>query len=102
VLLGPLWHARPLGETLNRGTAPAHARLLDALEGAAVGRGGDLPTALARAEAEGFRHILLLGAQLPPDAVARLAAALTAAGHAPEPPDADGTVRVDLADRSPQ
>ncbi len=96
VLLGPLWHHHPLGETPNRGTSTAHRRLLETLEGAATGRGPPIASALQAARRSGFAHVLILGGQLPPDAVARLTAALTAAGAPPSPPDAEGTLRASL------
>jgi hypothetical protein len=93
VLLGPLWHGRALGETPNRGPTPAHAALLGALEAAAAGRGeaASLRAALDGARSAGFDTVLILGAQLPPDAAPRLAAALAAAGATVSGPDAEGS-----------
>ncbi len=96
VLLGPLWHGRALGETPNRGTSGPHRSLLDGLEAAASGRPSDLSRALREARAAGFGHLLLLGAQLPADAVARLSTALAEAGATPSPVDPEGTLHVAL------
>ncbi len=105
VLLGPLWHGRPLGETPNREPSKVHAALLGSLEGAITGHppkgSRPLGEAVRDAARAGFTDLLLLTEPLGADATGRLTTALTAAGLA-TPPPVDGVLRYSLADASGQ
>lgn len=105
VLLGPLWHGRPLAETPNRGVGKDHIALLASLEAAATAMPSrqalPLSVALDKAVNAGFTDLLILGERLGPPNTIRLLTALREAGIEVPEADADGVVAVRLGAARP-
>lgn len=113
-LLGPLWHQRPLGDTLER--APRHGALplLLALEAAAREGQGVVPgparrrpppptlaSAVATATERGFTHLVVVGPFLEPPQLDAVEAALQDHFGAAAARDDEGVILVPLGASAP-